>query len=74
MRSQGYFFSQRDVTHINDFNKVNYFGVIREDDKIVPDISKSKMVKYKRELVRAGLAEQNGNTYTLIKKKKKEVA
>lgn len=74
VRSQGYFFSQRDVTHINDFNKVNYFGVIREDDKIVPDISKSKMVKYKRELVRAGLAEQNGNTYTLIKKKKKEVA
>lgn len=70
VRSQGYFFSNDDVQHINLFNKVNYYGVVREGDKLVPDLSKARMINYKRELVRAGLAEKIDGVYTLVKKKK----
>lgn len=75
-RSQGYYFSDKDVKHINQFSMVNYYGVV-ENTKIIdgqqvtvlePDISKATQIKYKRDLVRAGLAEKEGNTYTLIKK------
>lgn len=69
-RSQGYFFDDPDIDHINLFNQFNYYKPIIVNGKIVPDISKSTMIKYKRELVRAGIAEKTGNTYTMITKKK----
>lgn len=68
-RSQGYFFDDPDVDHINLFNQFNYYKPIVKDGKVVPDLSKATMIKYKRELVRAGIAERNGNSYTMIKKK-----
>lgn len=68
-RSQGYFFTDNDVDHINRFNMYNYYGYVLDGDKLVPDESKVTMIKYKRELVRAGLAEKEGNKYIMIKKK-----
>ena len=75
-RCQGYFFDKPDVDLINNFTKVMYYGVVEKEItengvteiRIVPDESKAQQVKYKRDLVRAGLAEKTGNTYTLLKK------
>lgn len=75
-RCQGYFFSNKDVELINTFTKTMYYGVVEKEitekgvteKRIVPDESKAQQVKYKRDLVRAGLAEKDGNTYTLLKK------
>lgn len=75
-RSQGYFFSPQDIEHINSFLCAMYYGVIQEyvpDTGVyilTPDFSKATQVNYKRDLIRAGLAEldEHGNI-VLIKKK-----
>ena len=69
VRSQGYFFSNQDVEHINNFTKVMYYGTVKENDHIKIDNSKVTHINYKRDLMIAGLVEEQDGKYVMVKKK-----
>lgn len=69
VRSQGYFFSNQDVEHINNFTKVMYYGTVKGNDHIKIDNSKVTHINYKRDLMIAGLVEEQDGKYVMVKKK-----